>query len=290
MAKKNTDSGSRYFGYHIYFKTIRDVKNNRVAKIKNRQIICENVKFENVILTGIFEASKGEEKVKKGKIQYSLVNSVANRTIAKVDNYYNVYSLDNRFLGTFYDSTKLVKMIIRFAIIAMLTLCIVFLMLPKTGKDVKPKELIIHQGDDEVVNDAWNIFNDIIHPGEYGEYYFKIINEDKKDRIIYLNFGDENPDNIPMRYRIKSKDKYLCGNENYWATIDNVYLEKIIISANSSETFVLEWCWLDDGRHNEEDTNAGLKESAIYTIHIQLTSELTTNDAENKSERKELYE
>lgn len=287
MAKKNTDSGPRYFGYHVYFKTIRDAKQNRVAKIKNRQIICENVKFENDILTGISDASQGEEKVKKGKIQYSLVNSVANRTIAKVDNYYNVYSLDNRFLGTFYDSTRLVKIIIRFAIIAMLTLCIVFFALPKTGEDVKPKELIIQQGDGEIVNEYWDIFDDIIHPGEYGEYYFKIINEDKKDKVIYLNFSDENDENldniaIPMRYRIKSKDKYLCGDENYWVTIDDVYLEKIIISANSSESFVLEWYWLDDGRHDEEDTNAGLKESAIYTIHIQLTSELTTNDAENK--------
>lgn len=280
MANNDKNSEIRYLGYHVYFRTIKDAKNNRVAKIKGHQMISENSKFENDVLVGVPNAQSVEENIKKGKIKYDLVNTVANRTIAKVDSCYNVYTLDNRFLGTLYDSTKIIKIIIRFAIIVMITLFIVFLTLPKTGESVKPKELIIHQNSGEIVNDNWDIFGDTIYPGEQGEYYFKIINNDNKARIIYLDFSEENIENIPMRYRIKSKDGYVSGNEDYWAKIDNVYLEKIVIPANASETFILEWCWLDDGRHNQEDTNAGLNSSSVYIINIQLTSELQARNPE----------
>lgn len=274
MLKNDKDSETRYLGYYVSFKTIRDAKNNRVAKIKKHQIISENSKFEDVTLAGVPNAKAVEETIKKSKIKYDLVNSVANRTIAKVDNFYNVYSLDNRFLGTLYDSTKIVKIIIHFAIVVMITLFIVFLSLPKTGESVKPKELIIHQNNGEMIYDNWNIFDETIHPGQQGEYYFKIINEDSKDRIIHLNFSDENIENIPMRYRIKTKEGYVCGDDSYWAKIDNVSLEEITIFANSSETFILEWYWLDDGRHDDEDTYIGLKDSAVYVINIKLISEL----------------
>ena len=77
-----------------------------------------------------------------------------------------------------------------------------------------------------------------------------------------------------MRYRIKTKEGYVCGDDSYWAKIDNVSLEEITIFANSSETFILEWYWLDDGRHDDEDTYIGLKGSAVYVINIKLISEL----------------
>ena len=56
-------------------------------------------------------------------------------------------------------------------------------------------------------------------------------------------------------------------------------LEKVIIHANSSETYILEWRWYDDGSHNEQDTNAGINGS-VYVINIKLTSELTTGNTE----------
>lgn len=279
MKKNDRDSKMRYLGYHIYFKTVKDEKNKRVAKIKNHKIISENLKFENDVLTGVPNALELENKIKKGKIKYDLVSCVSKNTIAKVDNCYNVYTLDNHFLGTLYDSTKIIGIIIRFAIIVMITLIVVFATLPKSGESVKPRELIVQGKEGEIITDHWDIFNDTIHPGETGEYYFKIINKDNKDKLIYLDFSDVNEAKLPMQYRIKSKDGYVSGNENYWANVDKIGLEKVIIYANSSETYILEWRWYDNGLHDEQDTNAATNGS-VYVINIKLTSELTTGNTE----------
>lgn len=282
MKKKNKQSDARYLGYHVYFNNIKTAKGKTIAKIKGHQIVSESADFEKEVISGGLVDSSLIHTIKKGKIKYSLVSSVSHQTIAKVDSNYNVFSLDNRFLGTFYDSTKKVKIILIFSIIVMISLIIAFVTMPKSGDSAKPKDLVISESDGSVVTDEWHIFGknrfeSMIYPGKSGEYYFSLTNKNSMGSEVNLSFSDNNTYNIPMRYRIKSKDGYISGNEEFWQDIEHLKAEKIFIEANCTEVFVLEWNWLDDGRYDLIDTIVGTKEEYTYIVNITLTSYLKSS-------------
>lgn len=279
MKKKNKQSDARYLGYHVYFNHIKTAKGKTVASIKGHQIVSESADFEKEVLSGNSVDPNLIQTIKRGKIKYNLVSSISHQPIAKVDSNYNVFSLENRFLGTFYDSTKKVKIILIFAILVMISLIITFVTMPKSGDSAKPKEILISEIDGSVVTDEWHIFgknrfDSMIYPGKSGEYYFSLTNNNSMGCEANLNFGDNNIYDIPMRYRIKSKDGYVSGNELLWQKIEDLKLENIYIDANSTEVFVLEWYWLDNGRYDLIDTLVGTKEGYTYMVNITLTSYL----------------
>ncbi len=281
MKNKNKQSDARYLGYHIYFNNIKAAKGKTVAKIKGHQIISESVDFEKDVISGESINTNLFGNIKNGKINYNLVSSISHQTIAKVDSNYNVFSLDDRFLGSFYDATKKVKIILIFTVIVIISLIINFITMPKTGDSAKPKNLVISESDGNIVTDEWNIFGknrfeSKIYPGKAGEYYFSITNENGRGCKVKIDFNDNNIYGIPMRYRIKSKDGYLSGSEEYWQDIEHLEAEDIFINANSTETFVLEWYWLDNGRYDLIDTIVGSKKEYVYIVNIILTSSLQT--------------
>lgn len=275
MTKNKEEAQAKFFGYHVSFNTIKDSNNNLVARIKNHQIISQNPEFEKKILKGVNRHEILDSKIKRGKIAYNIVSCTTNQVIAKVDNYFNVYTLDDKFMGTLYDKSKFEKAFIYIGIMVILTAIIVMIILPKTGETIKPKELIIRQADNEVVEEHWDIFSDAIYPGKNGEYYFTVTNEDSRNKIIYLDFSEENDKNIPIMYRLKKDGEYVCGDEESWLFIDDVYLKNITISGDSTQTYILEWYWYDDGNRDILDTILGMNsENAVYVIYVKLTAEL----------------
>ncbi len=270
-----------YLGYYVEGNIIKDAKKNVAANIDGNRIVSYDQAFKENILMGSPTASSVNLPFNPTSIKYELVDGTTNQKFAVADSKYNVFSLDNLFLGTIDNSKnklpQTVKTVISTIVVALLalliiTLIVIFATMSKTGKKVVIKDIIVSQGDGTIVTDYWDIFDDTIRPGQLGGYYFKLINNSTEDMVIYLNFSDENEYNIPMRYRLKNKDGYLCGGDNHWALINNIYLEEIVIPADSSQTFMLEWYWLDDGKHDEIDTTVGSKGDVIYTVNITLIS------------------
>lgn len=109
-----------------------------------------------------------------------------------------------------------------------------------------------------------------IHPGMEGEYKFRLENNNK-DRLTYdLTFTEENDFSMDMGYRLRMDNVYVCGDETTYLSVEELALEDVIIAADSSVIYTLEWKWID----GSTDTFAGMYD-ATYTLHITFSAEVS---------------
>ena len=264
--------------YHVYFKRIRDVNNKSVADIVGHQIITSNDAFIESVTKGVVEQKLDISMFGKNYIKYTIVDSRTGETIAKVDNRYNVFSLDDLYLGTIVN--HVVRTFCVFAII-FLTLVSLFLSMLFIKSTIKMKVdsvLIVKEGNGQVVTTEWNVFGElksekVLYPGKSGHYYFTIINENDVDLKIVGEFSDDNPHLVPMKYRLECTDGTVISDE--WVTLEELFLSISCLPAHSEQTYHLEWVWLTES--DELDTIIGSTEGAKYTIIIELTSTIINN-------------
>ena len=264
--------------YHVYFKRIRDVNNKSVADIVGHQIITSNDAFIESVTKGVVEQKLDISMFGKNYIKYTIVDSRTGETIAKVDNRYNVFSLDDLYLGTIVN--HVVRTFCVFAII-FLTLVSLFLSMMFIKSTIKMKVdsvLIVKEGNGQVVTTEWNVFGElksekVLYPGKSGHYYFTIINENDVDLKIVGEFSDDNPHLVPMKYRLECTDGTVISDE--WVTLEELFLSISCLPAHSEQTYHLEWVWLTES--DELDTIIGSTEGAKYTIIIELTSTIINN-------------
>ena len=86
--------------YNVYFKRIKDINNKIVGDIVGHQIITNNDAFIESVTNGVVEQKLDFSMFGKNYIKYTIVDERTNETIAKVDNRYNVFSLEDIYLGT----------------------------------------------------------------------------------------------------------------------------------------------------------------------------------------------
>ena len=264
--------------YHVYFKRIRDVNNKSVADIVGHQIITSNDAFIESVTKGVVEQKLDISMFGKNYIKYTIVDNRTGETIAKVDNRYNVFSLDDLYLGTIVN--HVVRTFCVFAII-FLTLVSLFLSMMFIKSTIKMKVdsvLIVKEGNGQVVTTEWNVFGElksekVLYPGKSGHYYFTIINENDVDLKIVGEFSDDNPHLVPMKYRLECTDGTVISDE--WVTLEELFLSISCLPAHSEQTYHLEWVWLTES--DELDTIIGSTEGAKYTIIIELTSTIINN-------------
>ncbi len=264
--------------YHVYFKRIRDVNNKFVADIVGHQIITSNDAFIESVTKGVVEQKLDISIFGKNYIKYTIVDQRTNAAIAKVDNRYNVFSLEGIYLGTIVNHIVRTFCIFGIIFLAFVSLLLSMLVIKSTIKMKVDSELKVAEANGKIVTTEWNVFGELksqkmLYPGKSGHYYFTVINENDSDVMFICDFDDENEHFVPMRYRIERTDGVVITDE--WVTIDELLITSTYLPAHSEYTYHLEWIWLTES--DELDTIIGMQEDATYTIKIELTSNIVNN-------------
>ena len=264
--------------YHVYFKRIRDGNNKSVADIVGHQIITSNDAFIESVTKGVVEQKLDISMFGKNYIKYTIVDNRTGETIAKVDNRYNVFSLDDLYLGTIVNHVVRTFCVFAIIFLALVSLFLSMMFIKSTIKMKVDSVLIVKEANGEVVTTEWNVFGElksekVLYPGKSGHYYFTIINENDVDLNIVGEFSDDNPHLVPMKYRLECTDGTVISDE--WVTLDELLLTISCLPAHSEQTYHLEWVWLTES--DELDTIIGSTEGAKYTIKIELTSTIINN-------------
>ena len=114
-----------------------------------------------------------------------------------------------------------------------------------------------------------------IAPNSKGMYKFYVKNQ-IGDNIKYnINLLDEMSHFVNMKYKLKSNDIYVCGNENEYVGIDELNLENVVLVKDSTILYTLEWYWEDD---DELDTYVGGLDGQYYTLKINVQFDSILND------------
>jgi hypothetical protein len=264
--------------YHVYFKRIRDVNNKSVADIVGHQIITSDDAFIESVTKGVVEQKLDFSMFGKNYIKYTIVDNRTGETIAKVDNRYNVFSLEDLYLGTIVNHIVRTFCVFGIIFLALVSLILSMLFIKSTIKMKVDSVLIVKEANGEVVTTEWNVFGElksekVLYPGKSGHYYFTIINENDVDLNIVGEFTDDNPYLVPMKYRLECTDGTVISDE--WVTLEELFLTISCLPAHSEQTYHLEWVWLTES--DELDTIIGSTEGAKYTIKIELTSTIINN-------------
>lgn len=259
--------------YHVYFRKIKDVNNKEAAYVSGHQILTDNQDFINSVTDTNVEQRLTIDMFGKNYIKYTIVDSRDGTVLAKVDNKYNVFTLDDLYIGTIVN--HIVQLVCFYALIlvAFVTLVISLLMIKSTIKMKVDSEIVISEKDGRVIVDEWNVFGRLksqkeIYPGKSGIYYFTITNENDCDLSLAITFDDVNEGNVPMRYRLKSADGTYI--EENWVTVEQLMMEYSLLEAHGSNSYILEWMWITET--DELDTIIGSKDRVSYTIVVNVST------------------
>ena len=107
----------------------------------------------------------------------------------------------------------------------------------------------------------------IIAPRSVGTYSFLVSNVTDKNLIYDVQLREVNNYNINMKYKLKLENVYVAGNKKEYEDIENVNLENVVVTANSTNLYTLEWCWVDN---DIQDTKIGSLNYADYTLRIKI--------------------
>lgn len=259
--------------YHVYFKKIRDVNNKTCAYVNGHQILTENEDFINSVTDHEVEQKLDMKLFGKNYIKYTIVDTRSGDTIAKVDNRYNVFSLEDMYIGTIVNHILRTVCVFTIIALAFISLIVSMLFIKSTIKMRVDSTLKITEFDGDVVVDEWNVFGKlksqkVLYPGKTGKYYFTLINENDCDLNVGALFFEEDIHEVPMHYRLKCTDGTVMSDE--WVPIDKIMIETFVLAAHSEKTYELEWVWLTES--DELDTILGSTEGAKYTIRVEVTS------------------
>lgn len=110
-------------------------------------------------------------------------------------------------------------------------------------------------------------FKNIIAPGSSNVYYFAIYNSADMNFTYDIRFIENCKYKINMKYKLKTNNMYIAGNENSWVTAEELNQVNLPIKAHDTTTYILEWKWFD----SENDTYIGKNMSEdLYKLNMQI--------------------
>ena len=114
-----------------------------------------------------------------------------------------------------------------------------------------------------------------IAPGAESSYTFTVENYADTDMLYNIEYLEENPYNINMKYKLKLNGNYVAGNDETWVQINQLNQSDLKIKSNTADVFELDWKWIDA----ENDTEIGKTEGANYKLNIKVEAEqVVTNE------------
>ena len=271
MARKS----KKMLSYYAWYRKIRTPKFKSVARFKGNKILTS----DPVFISKVQEAStmKLEYAPILGHIglQYNIINETNNVVVGKVDRALNVYTADEKYVGTIYNQLKIITRVIIYALLIALVLALGLGNLHSTGYLVKPENVIISEHDGGVVVDKWNILLDaysrkLIVPEYESAYHFYVTNDNYADCYIAFDFDEVNEWNLNIEYRLYYDGEYLVGGNDSWVTYDVLKASEILVKAKEKEKFRLDWRWADT---DKKQTELGIEGAATYTVVVKITTQ-----------------
>lgn len=272
---KNNDK--RYLNYYVCYNTILTKSFRKVASISDNTIISKNERFNEVIKNSnaVFN-SNAVTSFLEPKIKY-IVKDSNNGVVAKLDKRYNIYNLNNEYIGSIKDITSLLACLFTTTLAVVLTIILVLINLSFSSRlpSASPEYIRIQEENGEVVIDRWNVFGRLdeekkVHPGKNGIYNFFLVNESREDLKVTLKFDEKNLHRITMRFRLSCNDVYLSGNDEYMTIkeLNQLDMSELFVKSNSQLRFRLDWKWVSIS--DEDDTRIGSLDKAEYTIMVKV--------------------
>ena len=111
----------------------------------------------------------------------------------------------------------------------------------------------------------------IIAPRNTGTYSFLVKNVTENNLVYDLQLREINDYNINMKYKLKLENVYIAGSKEEWKDIKDINIENIIVPAESTNFYTLEWCWADN---DVQDTKIGSLTYADYTLRIKIGAQI----------------
>lgn len=105
-----------------------------------------------------------------------------------------------------------------------------------------------------------------IAPNSSNSYVFVVRNNNDFDIVVDFDIVEENNYDINMKYKLRSKGRYLVGNENTYEDVSKLNQQNITIKAKESISYILDWKWID----SENDTEIGETIEANYKLTINI--------------------
>lgn len=119
-------------------------------------------------------------------------------------------------------------------------------------------------------NQKYNNQN-IIAPRSTGTYSFLVKNVTDTNLVYDLQLKEINKYNINMKYKLKLENVYIAGSKEEWKDIKDINIENIIVPAESTNLYTLEWYWADN---DVQDTKIGSLTYADYTLRIKIGAQI----------------
>ena len=114
-----------------------------------------------------------------------------------------------------------------------------------------------------------------IAPNSKGTYQFYIKNQVGSNITYNISLLDEMNHFVNMKYKLKLNDVYICGNKDEYVGIDELNIDNIVLTKDSTTLYTLEWYWEDN---DELDTYVGsLKDDQYYTLNLNIQASRLLN-------------
>ncbi len=108
-----------------------------------------------------------------------------------------------------------------------------------------------------------------IAPGVVDKYVYTVECYGDYNMLYNMQFSDENPHKINMKYKLRRNGEYVAGDENTWVTVEELSQSGMKIAPGTTDVFILDWKWEDA----DNDTEIGETEGAKYIINIKSDAE-----------------
>ena len=193
-----------------------------------------------------------------GKIKYTFIDDYTGDVLALVYVSNRIFDSEGKYIGELKNKNTLL-LIILILFLFLLSTILVVTNIQSAGPVYR--DLYVKDEDGVILNENWNIFgntpnNKVIYPGKSGYYKFNLINDNNVEIKFSIEFTDNNINHIPIVYRLYTNNESLLGDDK-WYSIEDINLYDIVIKSNSEFPITLEWKWIDDGKHDFEDTIVG---------------------------------
>lgn len=241
--------------------------------------------IDGKVLCGINKKSicdlNGEE-IAKFKKKNSIVDKMGKKATQVVyDSSFGVFRLIDRVL--FLDNkrvgglTKRDKLSISVLAVTGLAVALVIgvVALIDTPDNSMPR-IVLGDDDGHITADREiGVFDDTIHPGSEGTFDYEIINPHSQGMSYTMDvnqyYNNEIIEDFPMRYKLKMNNQYIASLDE-WVDSSSLEFSNLIIEADSSTGFTLEWCWPFESGNDEYDTLLGI-DNGDYHIVVSITAQ-----------------